>query len=112
VHELSIAQAIAQKAQDRAGSRPVSTVAIRLGHFRQVVPDALELCWTMITEASSLRGCRLEIEQVPATVYCQDCDTTTTLDYPILLCGTCDQANVTLMTGQEFMVVSLELPEV
>lgn len=112
MHELSIAQAIAQKARERAGCRPVTAVAIRIGHLRQVVPDALEFSWTMITEAGDLQGCRLEIEQVPATVYCPDCDTTTTLDYPILLCGSCDQAHVTLMTGEEFMVVSLELSEV
>lgn len=77
VHELSIAQAIAHKVRERAQDRPISAVTIRVGHFRQVVPDALEFSWTMITESTSLQGCRLEIEQVPATVHCQDCDTTT-----------------------------------
>ncbi|MGH3612791.1 MAG: hydrogenase maturation nickel metallochaperone HypA [Pseudonocardia sp.] len=112
MHELSIAQAIAQKVRERAASRAVSAVAIRVGHFRQVVPDALEFSWTMITQGTPLEGCRLGIEQVPATVHCQNCDSTTVLDLPILLCGSCEGANVTLVTGEEFMVVSLELSEV
>ncbi len=111
MHELSIAEAIADKVRDRATGRPVAAVAIRVGHFRQVVPDALDFCWGMVTQGSELDGCRLEIEQVPATVACQDCGTTTTLDVPILLCGSCEGSNVTLRTGEEFVVVSLELLE-
>jgi hydrogenase nickel incorporation protein HypA/HybF len=112
VHELSIAEAIADKVRQRAAGRPVGAVAIRVGHFRQIVPDALEFCWTMLTDATGLEGCRLEIEQIPATVSCEDCGAITTLDVPIMICGSCDGTKVTLLTGQEFMVVSLEILEV
>lgn len=112
MHELSIAEAIAHKVRERASDRSVAAVAIRVGHFRQAVPDALQFCWTMVTDGTELEGCRLEIEQVPATVNCRDCDTVTTLDVPILLCGACGEPNVTLLTGEEFMVVSLEILEV
>lgn len=112
MHELSIAEAIAHKVRDRAAGRSVACVAIRVGHFRQIVPDALEFCWTMVTDATGLHGCQLEIELVPATVLCSDCGATTTLDVPILSCESCESTNVKLMTGEEFMVVSLELMEV
>jgi hydrogenase nickel incorporation protein HypA/HybF len=112
VHELSIAEAIAHKVRERAAGRSVSAVAIRVGHFRQAVPDALEFCWTMVTDGTELEGSRLEIEQVPATVRCSDCDTVTTLDVPILVCGSCGGSTVTLLTGEEFVVVSLDILEV
>jgi hydrogenase nickel incorporation protein HypA/HybF len=112
MHELSIAEAIAHKVSQRAAGRPVAAVAIQVGHFRQIVPDALEFCWTMVTDATGLEGCRLEIEQIPATVSCQDCEAVSTLDVPILMCESCGGTNVTLLTGQEFMVVSLEILEV
>jgi hydrogenase nickel incorporation protein HypA/HybF len=109
MHELSIAEAIADKVRQRAAGRPVAAVAIRVGHFRQIVPDALEFCWTMVTDATGLEGCRLEIEQVPATLRCNECDTVSTLDVPIMMCEHCGSSQVTLLTGQEFLVVSLEL---
>lgn len=112
MHELSIAESIAQKVNERAAGRSVSAVAIRVGHFRQVVPDALEFCWTMVTDGTGLEGCRLEIEQVPATVSCQDCDATSTLDIPLLVCGSCGGSRVTLLTGEEFVLVSLDIVEV
>ena len=112
MHELSIAEAIAHKVRERAAGRLVSAVAIRVGHFRQVVPAALEFSWTMVTDGTGLEGCKLEIEQIPATVSCRDCDSTTTLDIPILVCGSCGGSNVTLLTGEEFLIVSLEIQEV
>lgn len=112
VHELSIAEAIAHKVRERGAGRSISAVTIRVGHFRQVVPDALQFSWTMVTDGTDLEGCKLEIEQVPATVNCRDCDSTTTLDIPILVCGSCGGSDVTLLTGEEFVIVSLEIQEV
>jgi hydrogenase nickel incorporation protein HypA/HybF len=112
VHELSIAEAIAHKVRERGAGRSILAVTIRVGHFRQVVPDALQFSWTMVTDGTDLEGCKLEIEQVPATVNCRACDSTTTLDIPILVCGSCGGSDVTLLTGEEFVIVSLEIQEV
>ncbi len=112
MHELSLCEAIAHKVRQRAGGRPVSVVVIRVGHLRQVVPDAMEFSWMMLTDGTGLDGCRLEIEQVPATVDCGECGAESTLSAPILSCGSCGSTNVKLMTGEELMVVSLEIAEV
>ena len=63
-------EAIARKVVDRAAGRRVLTVTIRVGHLRQVVPDAMTFAWEMLTTTTSLDGARLEIEHVPATVAC------------------------------------------
>ena len=112
MHELSLAEAIAATAVKHAGDRTVSRVAVRIGHFRQVVPDALSFSWTMLTDGSQLDGCALEIEQVPAVVECRACGAESTLDLPILMCMTCRSDDVTLVSGEEFQVVSLDLAEV
>jgi len=64
---LSIAEAIADKVRERAAGRPVSAAPIRVGHLRQAVPDALQFCWTMVTDATGLHSCRPEIEQALAS---------------------------------------------
>lgn len=112
MHELSLAEAIAATAVKHAGARTVSRVRVRIGHFRQVVPDALSFSWTILTEGTRLDGCQLEIEQVPAVISCGACDAESTLDVPILMCRQCRSDDVTLVSGEEFQVVSLDLAEV
>jgi hydrogenase nickel incorporation protein HypA/HybF len=98
--------------QRHADGRPVTQVNVRIGHLRQVVPDALQFGWEMLTASTDLNGAELVIEQVPAVVACRECGAETTLDMPILMCGTCDSFAVTLLSGEEFLVVSMEVAEV
>ncbi len=72
VHELALSEAIARTVLERAHDRRVSRVAVRIGHFRQVVPDALSFSWELLTSDTDLEGADLEIEHVPATVECSE----------------------------------------
>ncbi len=112
MHELSLCEAIAEKVVMRATGRPIARVVVQVGHLRQVVPDALAFCWTMITDGTELDGSQMQIDQVPAVIVCDDCGTETTISLPILVCGSCESRSVTLISGEELMLVSLELAEV
>ena len=90
----------------------MTSVLVRIGHLRQVVPDALTFSWQMICVGTDLEGSVLEIESVPATVSCRACGQETTLDMPIVACAECFSRDVELLTGEEFAVVSLELAPV
>jgi hydrogenase nickel incorporation protein HypA/HybF len=111
VHELSLCDAIMGTTMQRADGRPVTQVTVRIGHLRQVVPDALRFGWEVLTDATELRGCELLIEQVPAVVECRECRAETTLDMPILACGVCGSFEVTLRSGEEFLIVSMDVVE-
>ena len=111
MHELSLCEAIAATVTKHAGDRSATSVLVRVGHLRQVVPDALSFCWTMLTEGTDLDGCALKIEQVPAVIRCGVCGVETTLDVPLMVCSACSSDDVTLVTGEEFLVVSLELAD-
>ena len=111
MHEMALCEAIAGVVSQHAGDRPVSRVLVRIGHLRQVVPDALTFSWELLTNVMGLEGCVLDIESVPASVSCASCGTQSTLDAPILACGACESRDVTLVTGEEFAVVSLELAD-
>lgn len=111
MHELSLCEAIASSVSKHAEGGTVTTVAIRVGHFRQVVPDALEFCWGMITEGTNLGGSKLIIEQVPAIIECEACGAETTLDVPLLMCQTCSSDKVTLISGEEFRIDSFDIEE-
>jgi hydrogenase nickel incorporation protein HypA/HybF len=101
-------EAIARKVADRAAGRTVTKVVVRIGHLRQLVPDAMMFAWEMLVTATVLESAELEIEHVPATVWCDACATTTALDVPVLACGSCGSGDVELRSGDELILVALE----
>lgn len=109
MHELSLCRAIADTALDHAKGRRVDQINLRIGHFRQVVPDTLLYCWGMRPKSGALANCQLHVDYVPATVRCSSCGAVTTLEHPIRRCGTCDSIEVTLITGEEFLIESIDL---
>lgn len=109
MHELSLCGAIVDTVTEHAGGRTVTQVNLTIGHFRQVVPETLLFCWEMRTKDSDLESCALNIEPVPAVIACSDCGASTTLTHPILRCGSCDSANTTMVTGEEFLITSIDL---
>jgi hydrogenase nickel incorporation protein HypA/HybF len=112
LHELSLCQAIAESVSRHAEGRPVSRVAVRIGHLRQVVPDSLLYSWEMLTSGTDLEGSMLDVEDVPVTIECNRCHSTSALDDPIMLCTSCGSDDVVVLTGEELLVVSLNLAEI
>jgi hydrogenase nickel incorporation protein HypA/HybF len=108
VHELALSQAIADTVTQHAEGRRVERVEVRIGHFRQVVPDSLQFSWQLLTAGTVLDGCTLVIDHVPAVVHCRRCGRATNLQLPILVCGSCESTDVSLVSGEEFLVASMD----
>ena len=109
MHELSICGAIVDTVNEHAGTQPVRRVNLVIGHFRQIVPETLQYCWTMRTGDTQLAGCELAITSIPAVVDCRACGVATTLSNPILVCGGCGSGDVALVSGDEFLIESIDL---
>lgn len=112
MHELSICGAIAGIVQRHADGRAVSTIHVRIGQLRQIVPETLVYCWGLVSADTELDGSRLAVEPVPARVRCRGCDRTTELgQLPVFACGGCAGTDVEIISGEEFLITSLELAE-
>ena len=109
MHELSLCEAIADTVRRRAEGRPVLRASVRIGHLRQVVPSSMSFCWEVLTDGTDLAGCELDIDHVPAVAFCPGCGERTTLDLPVLACASCGTSDVMLESGEELMLVSIEL---
>ena len=110
MHELSLCGAIADIANRRAGERSVEVVRVRIGQLRQVVPDTLIFCWSMVTSGTDLDGAQLELERVPAVLECRGCGARLELgDQFAFACAGCGGLDVVAVAGEEFDVTSLEL---
>ena len=110
MHELSICGAIAEIATRRAGERRVATVYVRIGQLRQVVPDTLVFCWTLVVEGTELDGAALEVDRVAALLRCQSCAAEFGLVPPTsLACAACGHLGTDVLTGEELDVTALDL---
>jgi hydrogenase nickel incorporation protein HypA/HybF len=111
MHELSIAQAIVEVAVRHAAGRRVTKVEVRVGALRQVVPDALDFAFGLVTNGTALDGAELETTQVAATGRCRACATDSVMeDFP-LRCARCGGLEMDVLAGEELQVATLELDD-
>jgi hydrogenase nickel incorporation protein HypA/HybF len=112
VHELSLCNSIQQVVTRAAGERTVTVVHLQVGRLRQVVPDTLRYCWTLVTEDGPLEGSALDIESIGVTARCRACaEHTAITDTLVLLCGACGSPQLDLLTGEEFLITTLDLAD-
>ena len=112
MHELSLSQSIGHIVSKHAGGRPVAIVHVKVGQLRQVVPDSLVYCWSLVNEGTVCEGSVLDIDHVPASLTCAECGFVTELVEMRMACGSCGGTGVTVCTGEEFIVTSIEFAEV
>lgn len=112
VHELSICSSMVDIVRKHAAGREVSAVHVRIGEMRQIVPETLVYCWTLVTESSDLHGAELRVERIPAKIRCTGCGHEQVLDALTMTCASCAGHEVNLVEGDEFLITTLELAEV
>ena len=112
MHELSIADAILRIALAHAGERRIESIEVKVGHLRQVVPDALTFAFTLVSEGTAAEGARLLMEEVPAAGSCRACGSHTEFDGFPLACERCGSLEVELVRGEELLVDALTTEEV
>jgi len=111
VHELSVASAIVDTATRHADGRRVTSVQLRVGHLRQVVPESLAFYFEHVARGTPCEGARLEQEVVPAVLACDDCRYEWGLDAAAFRCPLCASGSVRVAGGDELEVESIEIEE-
>ncbi len=110
MHELSLCQAIAGAVKPYADGRHVDVVRVKIGALRQVVPESLSFCWTLVRDYEDMPDAELELEFVSAEVACRSCDRRSLITSQwSLLCPHCESADVEVLRGDEFLVTSLDV---
>ena len=110
MHELSLCEAIAGVVKPYADGRHIDVVRVRIGALRQVVPESLSFCWTLLRDYEDMPDAELELEFVTAEVSCHSCGHQSTIESRwSLLCPRCESADVKVLRGNEFLVTSLDV---
>ena len=110
MHELSLCEAIAGLVKTHAGDRHVDVVRVRIGALRQVVPESLSFCWTLVRDSEDMPDAELELECVAAEVKCRSCGSQSEITSAwSVWCPQCDSPDVEVLRGDEFLVTSLDV---
>jgi len=112
MHELSIADALLGIVLRHADGRRIESVEVKVGHLRQVVPDALTFAWTLVADGTAAQEAELIIEEIPAAGVCRGCGTQSEWDAFPLACRACGSIDVELVRGEELLVDALTMEEV
>lgn len=113
MHELSIAMSIldlAEEEAERLGCAGIAAIHVKIGPLSGVVKEALLSAYELAAEQTSLRQCRLIIEEVPIAVRCSSCHA----ERPVrsmqsFCCAECGTPSSVVIRGRELQVTGLEL---
>src|SRR5689334_15027628 len=113
MHELSIAQSIAEAVAERAtacNATSVKNIRLRIGEASGIVIDSMTFCFEMIASLEPmLANAQLLIETTPHRAHCQHCAQEFTVINHIAQCPTCQQWTNEITSGTELQIIDLEI---
>jgi hydrogenase nickel incorporation protein HypA/HybF len=112
MHELSIAQSIADSAREQAAAhegRRVLRIGVRVGELSGVSVDALQFCFGLTVKDTDLDGAALEPEGVPVRYRCTACGHEFHPVEFLASCPACRSDGATMIAGDELGLSFLEL---
>ena len=115
MHEMGVAMqiveiAVASIPGDLTGAH-VAKVNLKVGKLSAIVPDSLQFCFEVVSKDTALEGARLHITEIPVQAACNACRNEWTIDQPAFSCPACSSGDITLLSGRELDIESIELAE-
>lgn len=107
VHEMSIAASLLELVQNELATRgltKVTEVALVVGELSNVVPEALEFCWEVVTQDTPSAGSKLIIDHRPITARCRACGHEFPVENYSFLCPACGSGETEQTSGSELYV--------
>jgi hydrogenase nickel incorporation protein HypA/HybF len=112
MHELSIAQSIADSARQHAEqhrARRVRRIGVRVGEISGVNADSLEFCFGMTVKDTELEGATLDIDRIPVRYRCDACAREFAAPDFTAPCPACASTETRMVAGDELGLSYLEL---
>jgi len=115
MHEMGIALHIKDIVidsipKDQAGIK-VEAINLKIGKLTAVIPKSLEFCFNIISRETPFEGAKLNIEEPPVILFCNDCKQESTIIKPPFTCQNCRGSNIEFLSGRELLVVSIEVSQ-
>lgn len=113
MHEVSIAVNLIEIVSDQCVKNGCSTIAfvnIKIGRASGIMPDALLFAFDAVKEGSIAGNAVLNIEEVPVSGYCSDCNSNFTVEEEyVVSCPVCGGSSFRITAGREMDIIDMEV---
>ena len=100
---------LALKEASTAGACEIHELRLRVGRLSGVVPEALSYAFEVLRAGTIAAEAQLEIESVPAVMWCETCESEFESPQFTCECPGCGVASRELRRGREMELVSMEI---
>ena len=109
MHEMALAEGILSVVLDASAGAIVRKVELQVGALQLVVPESLRFSFELVSAGTPAEGAVVEVRETPARLRCRACRSETLLRQPPFQCERCASTDVTVISGDEVIVESVEL---
>ena len=113
MHEASIAASLLEIVSGqcrKSGCSRIESIHLKIGRASGIMTDALIFAFDAMKEGSPAKGAVLEIEEVPVSGHCDECNNTFTTEQEyILSCPSCGGSSFRMTAGRELDVIDMEV---
>ena len=112
MHELAICQAMMQQVESISAdnhAKHVVSIVLGMGPLSGVEPQLLKHAYPIASAGTIAEGAELIIKTLPVRVSCKQCGKQSEVPANKLLCKHCGNWKTTLISGDELMLLSLEM---
>lgn len=112
MHELSLAEAmldIVKEQSEQDDFTKVIRVVLEIGTLSHVEADAMRFCFDAVIAGTLAEGASLEIERIPASGECSQCQKISYIHNLYDPCPHCGEFGLVLIDGDQLRIKHLEV---
>ena len=113
MHEMSITVNIIKIVNEQMienKATKLNVLKLKVGQMTAVEPDSLKFCFDATIIGTPLEGALLQIEEVPITGICSECNRNFEMEnYYISTCPDCGGTAAEIVSGRELDIVGMEV---
>ncbi|MGH9066179.1 MAG: hydrogenase maturation nickel metallochaperone HypA [Acidimicrobiales bacterium] len=107
MHEVGLCEGVVDAVRRRAGGRPVAAVRVQVGVLHRVDDESFRQAFSMVAAGTEAAGAEVDVVSVPVRARCGACGAALESGDPLVLCPTCDSADLDVSSGYELVLESL-----
>ena len=112
MHELAVCEALfaeARRIAENEGAAMIDRLVVTIGPLSGVEAELLVSAFSIARAGAGFPEAELEVETAPVRVQCSSCGATNDVAPNRLVCADCGDWRVTLLSGSEMILKSVEL---